>query len=181
MLFLCRTLICIVPVFSIDIADRVGQPLASPFSNRGCDYRKSCGSGSSRTRGLYLSFLYSYCVGFPHSSGGNKLSRRSLIGRTEWHQNSTSIQGILAIGGSCGLHDPIYSPTPEALFLDITFFVGNTWSNKLLSKSQYQGNCGQSYGFDGFRFLTSDFTLDTCYSLIFFTSKTLFYYSHTQK
>ena len=71
-----------------------------------------------------------------------------LVNRRE---DSTPIQGILAVGGGCGLNNPLDSPTPEDLFLVITFLVDkHKGSSNLLSKSLYQGNCGWSYVFDGF-------------------------------
>ena len=60
--------------------------------------------------------------------GGNKLAFRSFVGRTEWHENSTLIQGIEAVGCSCGLSGPLDSPTSEASLLSFSISCLSSWS-----------------------------------------------------
>ena len=49
--------------------------------------------------------------------GGCKLPHQSFVGRIEWQENSTPIRGILVVGGSRKLGDPLNSPTPKASLL----------------------------------------------------------------
>ena len=58
------------------------------------------------------------------AQGGGNLLRRSFVGRTEWHENSTPIRGIIAIKGSCGLDNPLDSPKLVAMGLVRFRFIG---------------------------------------------------------
>ena len=49
--------------------------------------------------------------------GGGKVPHWSFVGRIEWHENSTLIQGIVAIRVGCSLGGPLDSPTPGASLL----------------------------------------------------------------